>query len=92
MILTTIFNFFGNMFIELFNVLPTLPNYSQDIKNVIQTFLDLIFQSGELILFFLPPLAICRTLINLMLGLEAFIIAYYVFMWVLKKIPIIDVK
>lgn len=92
MILTTIFNFFANIWIELFNLLPTLPNFPESLNNVINTFLDLIFQSGELILFFMPPFWLLEILITLSLVMEAFVIGYYVFMWVLNKIPIINIR
>lgn len=91
MILTTIFNLFANLWIELFNLLPQLPNYPEQVKNVIQTFLNLVFQAGELILFFLPPFSICGILINLSIALEGFVIAYYLMVWILGKLPIINI-
>ena len=92
MILTTIFTLFANAYIIIFEALPSLPNYSQEIKQIIDTFLNIIFSAGEIILFFLPPFWVCETLITLSMVMEAFVIAYYIMMWIIGKIPIISIK
>lgn len=91
MILTTIFNLFGNMWIGLFEMLPTLPNFPVQFTNAIDQFINIIFQFGELIMFFLPPWWLLEILIYFSIVLEIFVIAYYVLMWILGKIPIIDI-
>lgn len=92
MILTTTFNLFANAFIIIFNALPNIPNYSQEIKEVIETFFNMIFSAGELIMFFLPPYWLCDKLITLSIIMEGFVIGYYITMWTLGKVPIINVK
>lgn len=92
MILNIIFNLFANAYIILLNALPSLPSFSNEIKQIIDTFLNMIFSAGELILFFLPPFWVCSTLITISIVMEIFVIAYYVLMWVLGKIPIINIK
>lgn len=92
MILTTTFNLFANAFYNLFSALPTLPTYPQNIMNTLNSVLDIIFQFGELILFFLPPWWLLEILVTYSLILEGFVIAYYVFMWILNKVPIINIK
>ncbi len=91
MILTTIFNLFANLWINIFNVLPQLPNYPESVKNVIETFLDIVFNAGELILFFLPPYQLCVILINISIALEGFVIAYYLMVWIFGKLPILNI-
>lgn len=92
MILSTTFNLFANALIVILNALPSLPNFSNEIKEVVETFLNMIFSAGELILFFLPPYWLCDALITLSIIMEGFIIGYYFMMWTLGKIPIISVK
>lgn len=92
MILNAIFNLFANAFIILFNALPSLPSFGNEIKGIIDTFLELIFSTGELILFFLPPFSVCSTLVTISIVMEVFVIGYYILMWILGKIPIINVK
>ena len=92
MILNAIFNLFANAFIILFNALPSLPSFGNEIKAVIETFLNMIFSAGELILFFLPPFWVCSSLITISIVMEVFVIAYYIMMWILGKIPIISIK
>lgn len=92
MILNTIISLYINAFIIIFNALPSLPSFSNEIKGIIDTFLNMIFSAGELILFFLPPFWVCSTLITISIVMEVFVLAYYVLMWVLGKIPIINIK
>lgn len=92
MIFTTTFNLFANAFYNLINALPTLPNYPLEMMTILNQVLDIIFQFGELILFFLPPWWLLEILVTYSIILEGFVIAYYVLMWLLNKVPIINVK
>lgn len=58
----------------------------------IEPFLDMIFTNGVQLIWLVLDLEYVRTLILIIIGIQAAMFGYKVTMWVIKKIPIINIK
>lgn len=58
----------------------------------IKPFMDMIFTNGVQLIWLVLDLEYVRTLILIIIGIQAAMFGYRVVMWVIKKIPIINIK
>lgn len=98
-------NFFNDIFQNLLNFLWDLlfilvdlffgwiniPAFPEDLKKNIKVFLDLLFDNLTLLGFFIRP-ATLKIIIPLIIFLVNFKWIYHLVMWIIKKIPFLDMK
>ncbi|MDM8126228.1 hypothetical protein [Mediterraneibacter glycyrrhizinilyticus] len=58
----------------------------------ITPFMDMIFTNGVKLIWLVLDLEYVRTLLLIIIGIQAAMFGYKVVMWVIKKIPIINIK
>ena len=66
--------------------LPQVPN---DLINSINSFFSMVFDNLSLLSFFIRPTTL-KILIDLMIFLIGFKYSYKIIMWLIKKIPFLD--
>ena len=91
MILTTTFNLFANAFINILEVLPTLPQIPTQIMNDITGVINLIFDNVGLFGLFIP-ISTIKLLVPIFIIGWTFFHSYDLILWVIKKIPILSIK
>lgn len=84
-------NIVGSLVSLVFGILPNLPDLPQSAYNSINSFLDLIFNYAGLIDVFIP-LQHIKILVPLIIIVVNFEHIYNLVMWVLKKIPALNIK
>ena len=90
MILTTTFNLFANAFINLIELLPTLPNIPNQIMRDINGVINLIFDNVGLFGLFIP-LNTIKLLVPIFITGWTFFHLYDLIMWVIEKIPMLNI-
>jgi hypothetical protein len=75
----------------IFSVMPTVPAMPQGIIDPIQTIFDVITQALSVIRY-LYGSAFYDVLIIALIALFVFEYGYYTILWILKKIPVINIK
>ena len=68
--------------------IPQMPN---DLENSINTFLDLIFDNLSLLGFFVRPITLKILIPLIILGIT-FKYTYKIVIWIVKKLPFINIK
>lgn len=84
-------NTVGGLVNLVFSILPNLPDLPDTAYNSINSFFDLIFNYMGLIDIFVP-LQHIRILVPLVLIVVNFEHIYNLVMWVLKKIPMLNIN
>ena len=90
MILTTIFLLGANAFINLIELLPTLPNIPNQIMTNINGVINLIFDNVNLFGLFIP-LNTVKLLVPIFIAGWTFFHLYDLIMWVIEKIPMLNI-
>ena len=91
MIIEAFFDLIYNLNSFIFSMLPSFPDMPDKIINSINNFLDLIFNNAGLLGLFLP-LDLVKVILPLTLIVINFDYIYGLILWVLKKIPFINVN
>lgn len=73
------------------NIFDLLPDFPQAAVDAIDSYLNLIFSNCSLISFFIP-VDYCVALLAIAVAIANFDFFYKIVMWILKKIPILDIK
>ena len=85
-----IFNIIITIILGAFNLLfawcPDIPQAPAEFSNVVNDFFDLIFSNSGLVSFFLP-ISLVKIVIPIVLVLINFKYIYYIFLWVIRKLP-----
>lgn len=90
MIFTTIFELGANAFINILELLPTLPNIPTQLMSDINGVINTIFANVGLFGLFIP-LETVRIIVPIFIGGFAFFHLYDLIMWVIEKIPMLDI-
>ena len=69
----------------------SLPAASPEISSMFDTFLDYV-RSGFSFLSFFLPMDLVGALVSLFLLVFAFEHGYFIVMWIIKKIPVLNIK
>ena len=90
MIITLILNALRGLLFGVFSWI-NIPGFPDDIMNGVNNFLDIIFGNLSLLGFFIRPvtLSIVIPILILLLNFEE---VYKFVMWILKKIPVLNIK
>lgn len=91
MIIEAFFDLIYNLNSFIFSMLPSLPEMPDKIVNSIDNFLDLIFNNAGLVGLILP-LDLVKVILPLTIIVINFDYIYGLILWVLKKIPFINVN
>ena len=75
----------------ILNLLDVLPDFPASLVSSLNSFFDLVFDNLSLIGFFIP-LTTVKILVPLLIVVINFEYIYAFIMWILRKIPFIDVK
>lgn len=90
MIITTIIRLWLNAIIGIIELLPQLPNIPQTILDNINGVVNLIFSNVGLLSLFIP-LTTINVLVPIFISGFAFFHLYDLIMWIIEKIPAIDI-
>ena len=91
MIIESLVNLFLKIITFLLDKLPTIPQIPTDVSNTIYGFVDFVFENVGLLGVFVP-LNLMKIIIPVWLIVEAVVTIYSITMWVIRKIPIINVS
>lgn len=80
-----IYNLFGILFNDLY--LPTAPN---DVYTYIDNFFNMITQNLQFVNWFIP-LNYCFQLALLSIAITLLVNGYFVILWIVRKIPILNI-
>lgn len=76
---------------ETLGLMPALPELPESLNNGIHEFYSLLFENGGLVSFFIP-----MDVVNIAIPIALVIVnvekIYSLFLWVLKKIPILGIE
>lgn len=75
----------------ILDLLPDLPQVPVEVTSAVDTFMNLIFDNVRLLGVFIP-LGIVKIIIPLWLGIEAFDKIYALVFWVIRKIPMLNIR
>lgn len=75
----------------ILDLLPDLPQVPVEVTSAVDTFMNLIFDNVGLLGVFIP-LGIVKIIIPLWLGIEAFDKIYALVFWVIRKIPMLNIR
>lgn len=75
----------------ILDLLPDLPQVPVEVTSAVDTFMNLIFDNVGLLGVFIP-LGIVKIIIPLWLGIEAFDKVYSLVFWVIRKIPMLNIR
>lgn len=103
--LATVGDFFNDIFTNLLNFLwdfleiilhllfgwINIPAFPQELKNSIDSFFDLIFGNLSMLGFFVRPITL-KIVIPLLIIVINFKYIYKISMWLIKKIPFLNIK
>lgn len=67
----------------------TIPTINNDILTSFNTFLGYLDSGVNILQFFIPPFA--TIIITLILGIKLAVDLYFFVMWIIKKIPMLDI-
>lgn len=90
MIIESLVNLFLKIITFLLDKLPTIPQIPVEVSNAINGFVDFVFDNVGLLGVFVP-LNLMKIIIPAWLIVEAVVMIYSVTMWVIKKIPFVDI-
>lgn len=90
MIILGLLQALSGILISILSLLPDLPQLPESILNGLNNFLDLIFNNSGLLGLFIPIPTI-KVVVPLVLLIINFDKIYKLTLWVLNKIPIIDI-
>ena len=90
MILEAILNLFKTLLYTCFSWI-NIPAFPSDLAENINTFLDLIFNNLTLLGFFIRPVTL-QISIHILIILLNFDELYKLTMWILRKIPMLNIK
>ena len=90
MILEAILNLFKTLLYTCFSWI-NIPAFPSDLAENINTFLDLIFNNLTLLGFFIRPVTL-QISIPILIILLNFVELYKLTMWILRKIPMLNIK
>ena len=90
MIIESILNLLKNVLFTVFGWI-NLPDLPETLTNGLDTFLDLIFENAGVLGFFVRPLTI-TIVIPVVIIIVNFDKVYKLTMWILKKIPMLNMK
>lgn len=90
MILEAILNLFKGLLFIVFGWI-NLPAFPEGFTSSINSFLDLIFDNLTLLGFFIRPLTI-QIAVPILIALLNFDNLYKLTMWILRKIPMLNIK
>lgn len=68
-----------------------LPDFPADLTNSINTFLDLVFDNLSLLGFFIRPTTL-KLVVPLLLIVINFELIYKLVMWIVRKLPFVNIK
>lgn len=90
MIIETILNILKTLLFVVFGWI-NLPSMPESVTSSINSFLDLIFNNITLLVFFIRPITfqIAIPVLIIILNFEKI---YHLTMWILKKIPMLNMK
>lgn len=91
MIISALLSVIGGILNFLFNLLPDLPQLPSLIITTINNVVNLIFDNVSVIGFFIP-LNVVKVLIPLVIIVVNFRYIYGIIMWIIKKIPLLNLK
>lgn len=87
MLIKLLFDFIKTILEFLFNLLPDVPNFSSNIINSLDSYLDLIFGNLSLLGFFVD-ISLIKILVPLVIIVLNFEHIYHFAIWIIKKLPI----
>ena len=76
---------------ETLGFIPALPELPESLNNGINEFFSLLFENGGLVSFFIP-MNVVKIAIPIALVIVNFDKIYSLFIWVLKKIPMLGIE
>ena len=91
MIIEGFLDFIINVLTFILDLLPDLPSVPAEVTSAVSTFINLIFDNVGLLGVFVP-LSIIKVIIPLWLGIEAFDKVYSLIFWVIRKIPMLNIR
>lgn len=91
MILEAILNLVKILLQFVFALLPDIPNFDVELLSSLTDYINLIFDNLGLLGFFFP-ISTFKIIIPLLIVVINFEHIYHFALWILKKIPILDVK
>lgn len=68
-----------------------IPDFPVELSNSIDSFLDLVFNNLSLLGFFIRPVTL-RVVVPILLVVINFELIYKLVMWIVRKLPFINVK
>ena len=80
------------LFDVILNFLDLLPDMPEEVVTVLDEFFDLIFTNGWSIACFVIPMDFALMLLPLVILVANFERVYHLIMWVLRKIPLLEIK
>ena len=93
-IITNLLNFLWELLEMLIHLLfgwINIPAFPEDLKNNINSFLDLIFGNLSMLGFFVRPTTL-KIIVPLLIIVINFKYIYKISMWLIKKIPFLSIK
>lgn len=79
------------IFDAIFAICGTLPSLPQSVITILNNFFNILFDATSLLAIFVD-LNIVRILIPIVVAIENFDKIYYIVLYVIKKIPILDIR
>ena len=71
----------------IFALLPNIPSFPDEIRQSIETYMDMIFENLDFLSFFIRP-ETAKVVISSTIAIYVFKLGYDVVMWVVTKLPI----
>lgn len=75
----------------IFGILPDIPQIPSELSSMVDSFFDLIFANAGLVGFFVP-LNVAKIALPIAIIIINFEHIYSLVMWVVKKIPMLNLK
>lgn len=91
MIFEGVLSIISNLIIYVLDLLPNIPSVPDNISNSVFGFINLIFDNVGLLGIFLP-LTLVKIIVPIWIAVEMFDKVYSVVFWVIRKIPILNIK
>lgn len=91
MIFEGVLSIVSNLIIYVLDLLPNIPSVPDNISNSVFGFINLIFDNVGLLGIFLP-LTLVKIIVPIWIAVEMFDKVYSVVFWVIRKIPILNIK
>lgn len=90
MVIEGIFNLFKILLFSVFGFI-NLPDFPEELKNSLNQFLDIVFNGINLFGFFIRPSTI-QIVIPILIVIINFDKLYKLTIWILKKIPMLNIE